>query len=1785
MKRLRKGVLLTLLMLCVAIGGMMAGCGKKKVTISFDTMGGNQTYESVQVVAGEDFILQIPTREGYEFAGWYDNQSLTGTALMGGSAKAPDTDTTYYASWSQLMKATLDANGGVFADGTETKEVFIAKGKKLLEALSEYTPTHGSLQLGAWCNAAGPIGEDDVMPSREITLTAKYSVSYSVEVYTQSTSDQYDRDPSHDFNGMGFLDDDTTVEAPEIEGFEFFRNHPEGIPTLKLQEDTSKNKFKLYYNKHAYTVIYNVNAPANTTFSGFMADQRVLYGEEGFAMECGYSIRSYRFAGWSRSASGDVEVKPGEKLPEGSYTLYAIWDAGYSDVFGGTDFIYFPHEGKDGSAILQRGNAEIPGRTCNRDADGNYTEDVNGMFVKFSDNLIAKLVDSNPKTFSFFATELAGEYVFYDPHYGVENPIDEGVKLTLDGFDGAVLVDATGSSDYRVSLDEESGYYRLTKGNISFQIILGVRENKKVFTELGGEAGSYQEFNRISIVNYAPGNNTLYLDGLGNASWGLSSSSALRGKYSIVEENKNELIKVHFDNDTESSFIFLNFGTLIAVSKEDGLAGDYTLDDGNKKLTLDGFEGLIGGAYFEENGSKREITYMVESNIYGKTVSVIENNKVTAKYTLNEKEHKISVPEELVSIHKYLYSDQAGNNLISDEIYLVITEAKEGEAQKARIVKSVNGGEPQVIVEGTIAPDEKNKPLTKFTPNEGTESKSDDFPYSQFSFYVSDRFVVGSLFYVYLDREIYKTYEKSNFTHLHPRNGGDQDVLIYRGLNTAAAYGLSGIGSFLIDENGTITEGSFDMLFPETALTTVEKYFEGDNFYSFSFYNASGAIQKKYFAIYQNGEDPLEATYDFEEVRDEPRALAEAYDEMPNDGSNYPFAQEYSLFFDGRGSALILMETDAGSQYIKGNYSSLGLVNNLQSYSITLTEGEFNGQEIQIVISGLNSNYFYTYNGFMEGHNDIDNGGYVELDGWGTHAKYVDNFGHEYEGYYCFYPNKSGIIIYPDMQTGIAQVNIVDGKFVNTPTELQGGTGGSLWRILDQNMEEYLGMENAAANFDGEGGVTVENLQSYMDWQINGGDSNSWGYKREIYGRGFYTQLSEFEFELEVGFYGADGSVTRREKWRAKLSGGNCIKLESASVGSYIQDSDKSVLYLNGYGEGFYVDARGNREDGNYQYVDKDNNVMLFLNENVNYLFKTDSNRSFKSLNDPTKFRTFYADDMTSLEFESTLKVDGQQIGIWYFDDSNNFVYYEFTGTGFARSTAYQYPQGDTYEAEIEKGKKVTFHAWNGGVESDRKELTGKIEFRALKEAGKDKSTIEGVKLSFTPDGTVGINADAVLTYTDTIKNDGVKTYENIYTVKKVPMTAYLGIAGYLTYELFLCYGDMQFPLNVNGNEFTVWANIDPDRNGIDLLQFLGTTTEPYAKVDLGSAYTLGVRTWTLSELGVEDEDLTLLGGYACAEDKNGDLVCFETLWHKDRSKEEGRIIGTTTEENITIDIPVYEIFTKSMDGKDDLVVLLELMPAEAVGENYYYALYAACNYVEVEVSLPQAGGGKLKTDDYKVFEERSIGTSKGFAENGVAYYHVYKKNENAENTRHPGYEDISMGFSMFLQSSDYMLVEEVNNNQVGKASRVFVISPEFVKKDTWDQGKVTLWFGINKHVDGKDTSMKDDKDFKDFSYDIILLTNQYRDKDDKSEDTRQVLDGWLTFLYYTDPKTDEQFGSTFQFGYGEDGKTRISRIKSLDGKRQFNLKFGGTVKDTEVKFESYTPPKEEDDQGSGDEG
>lgn len=278
-------------------------------TIIFNANGGHgampvQTLKYDETQAIQENTL---TREGYIFAGWnlsadgtdtsYANkeQVLNLTSENGGRIEL-------YAQWSaNSYTVEFNANGG---KGTMTNQVFTYDVEKALRA-NVYTRT-GYTFVG-WSTDANYI-----VKSEDATSSASTTGSTSSSGTTSSTGTTEGN--SQNTTGAKLYEDKEEVSN--------LATTPNG--TITLYAIWTKNK---------YTVIYNQNAPTETT-TGSMENSKYEYNTTARLSENEYQRTGYTFKNWNTKPDGTgttynngQEIENLTQTANGIVNLYAQWTA------------------------------------------------------------------------------------------------------------------------------------------------------------------------------------------------------------------------------------------------------------------------------------------------------------------------------------------------------------------------------------------------------------------------------------------------------------------------------------------------------------------------------------------------------------------------------------------------------------------------------------------------------------------------------------------------------------------------------------------------------------------------------------------------------------------------------------------------------------------------------------------------------------------------------------------------------------------------------------------------------------------------------------------------------------------------------------------------------------------------------------------------------------------------------------------------------------------------------------------------------------------------------------------------------------------------------------------------------------------------------------------------------------------------------------------------------------------------------------------------------------------
>lgn len=576
---------------------VFAACADKPsaYTLTFETNGGTKidpvTAEAGATVTPPD----DPEKEGFVFDGWYLSADFTGEAVSIPSTM-PSENVTYYAKFDKIATAALTLNAGL---GTLTQTSFeLEVGTDVFEYVSAIVPAAPEgLTFGGWF-----VGESETLlaagtklPEAGISLTARYTVPYTVEVYKQTAAGSEEYTLASDVTvdgGSGFVGDKVDISSAlgSVTGYTLNAEKTQSI-TLKAE---GGNVYKAYYDLRAYTIYYFDNAPSGAESTGEMPNGTAYYGEESTLPQCAFAIEGYRFAGWSTSASGSVEYAAGEKLPavKGTVILYACWNRGLKDSNGGGDVLYVLQE-QPGKVLLERADMVQTGSYNAEERTFWFGENAN------DDTLPRGRVSANGENFAYYYGEFELTYSQYDWTSGEVT----SVSLTLDGIDGAVYQPSAEASAIEGTYVYADGEYLFTSADDAqiepttfyFQLATLTESKEDVFLIRDDFAGTFYAYASNSI-NYP----IALLDGYGTVIFRTEEGMA-SGSYTVLDKENAELQFVFASETSEVSYI-VQMG-LVQISGQyvpvfmlsDDLRGEYTFalsegtNPGTMKVELNGF--------------------------------------------------------------------------------------------------------------------------------------------------------------------------------------------------------------------------------------------------------------------------------------------------------------------------------------------------------------------------------------------------------------------------------------------------------------------------------------------------------------------------------------------------------------------------------------------------------------------------------------------------------------------------------------------------------------------------------------------------------------------------------------------------------------------------------------------------------------------------------------------------------------------------------------------------------------------------------------------------------------------------------------------------------------------------------------------------------------------------------------------------------------------------------------------------------------------------------------------
>ena len=1142
------------------------------------------------------------------------------------------------------------------------------------------------------------------------------SVEYTVEVYLES-SDGYALSEQYSTKKSGTVDAEVTVTPPTVPNYYFKADHESNVLKLTLSNNKSENIFKLYYNKSVTAKItYNANAPAGYNARGNVADSVVNPDGSVVIAESGYKIEGYRFAGWATSPDGKVEYLAGQETTVGtSLNLYAVWDLGLADRYGGADVIYVS-SAEEGVVILERGGVEFKG-----ELDGNdFT-----FKLPNGNDLIGKLY-LNIDCFSYYHEGIEGTYYYQNSYYNFADSngqfdVDYSDYITIDGYGNATRYYVNESK----VPTEDAGFvmYSSVTNEFLFLVTEGANAGAYVlfttkriagdvliFSSTNGEAGEYQQFYSADGGSFYGGEIGLILDGYGNITY----YDIFNGVYCLDDMYSNDIngdgyadyfiYKVHarlkdinnqardvlglkvVDGWFEISFYTIPLNDYInAFVEPNGEVGSYNAKEGEGTLVLDGYRFLPDSAkYTAPDGTELRGSYSVKASqrnglMITFTVTDALGMPTGQKLMFSIKDYENgSTDYELVSdsdnIVDYVRLD---NGFIYTTLLVIYNESGEvNDSVKAQIWLQING-DYEIAAEGYVTSQTLKGGFATLYTFTRTELHGDvtgaDKLFTKVVFmldeYFDSTFLLHDAYYVY--EYVYGNGEsQKEYTVIKDLNDGSNAEIWYMDI------GVAGMGTLYFADDGTVYSGSM-------TIDTTNYYF--GNYGIFTFVNANGYVDYFYFDIGMGSNGPST----FEIVSEIERPL-------------YGFEVTGGLQYDVK---LIIRGNDA-----------------LYSVTGSFEEGETERCTIEYIdmTDFAEDLYVLRYASGVEAFKFIMFAYDFYEQGFGTTT--IDVYYIYYEQLATTFTNGTSTLYLDGLHNGTYTVDGVRTRgtftvsadfkvvfFTATEGENIGETitmalAGKTFSLLDGiygTYNFYIYGDLYRLIFDGLGGITSYIGNRYM-------------------GEGNYYVRNQQPLECVIFVVFDDGP----ESFTVSFGYDGLVILDEAMQGTFV-DENWSVLYLDGYGFGTYYPADGSGiRSVYYDVINEDDGYISLIDGNFNYFnfILNTQNHTFKKPVLLSNDLTYYGSDFGVLKFtrEGDVQIKhsigyysvlGNSVRVYLLEDMNTMYY-----------TVYDYPT--LPGAEIYEVNGKPYYLWHNGQS---------VTFEGTIKLGEQLNTT--ATLTFTPDG------------------------------------------------------------------------------------------------------------------------------------------------------------------------------------------------------------------------------------------------------------------------------------------------------------------------------------------------------------------------------------------------------------------------------------------------------------------
>lgn len=1221
MKKMKKGLLIAMMALTVsASSAMLISCDKdkNKVAYTFNTNGGNQI-SSVQVSKGSTYELPVPTREGYAFEGWYTTEDFSGEAV---TEVVVSSAQTYYAKWVQLYTVTLDADGGSLTQTTISLKV----GANIYEAVKNSVPTKSGLTFGAWFKDGVELSANTKMPETNITLTAKYKVAYTIEIYQQNKTQNGYEKLTEDVVGSEYVGTAFTAKQTYT-GFKKVTN-ANTVETKTLSATAAENVFKLYFDRESYRVTFNPNYPmdgVNETMT-----ETLVYGEE-ITVPYEYRTSGYCLVGWATSATAKTptykvnyldalvygqkgaEIETDKFSPERNTVLYGVWMRGYVDLFGNDDTLYILSE--DAKEIyLARGELYFKGE---------YKANTKTFrFRNAKKEIVLQGRLNSDGTFAYADGVRNGNvYTLQDPVKG----LNEEYKIRLDEYNGMTYT-YYGKTTTEISkgtyVIDSDGYYIVTfeegklKGQTLMMALSTVGEDN-VFRLRNDEEIAMGTLQRGIVSNgvlrFIPVENgyTLSFNGFGIATYTIYGGDTYTWSYSIEDDTEKGIKKVTM---TEQNGEIAAVAGIVDVDVQNNKKG-YILYDENLYCTYESEDGAtlqLDGmcqATYKKGSTVIEGVYTATESLFGGHIVTVFAGANTYTYHVLATSEEVMVNGKLEEQMAYVFSQKTNGYAeyyYADNegtiYYVPMIVFNEPEVGKASIYGMTESKDYVKLSQGSVTQNADG--LYVYTTEQTFNAEAAEMPVDLMKINV-----------IVFDIGEARSYAVSYWHSVETDAGLENFTEVYVSGNDK----LTLVGGFAIYEGeGKVLTGEYTMSNGNVVLTL------------------ESSIETCYFKLDSENKSFTKLKY-----RPYKASL------MMQDGN---FNTKEYISFDGTGVATYTVETGVTekTEFI-GTYAQVNgekTANNRPVYTFTATGKTFKFVLIETVIQTMFSPYSTTYQGAFNSANE----GLLTLDGYCDYAQYIDTQGKTVSGMYTV--EEEGLIrLMAEERTYYFDVTEKNGQKTFT---LRGEEYGE-YMLLDNH---YAG-EKVFFEFGGYGNLKVytyanvgdgEQVRSYIDEKGT--------YVREN-GR---FKLTYTDGAKSVTVIGDFGKETYEDMF---------LVSHEEVVQTYVHESEKgwAILILDDLGNASKYSMDGIESLGYYTLITE--NMLFYESKDgadrciYNYNAKTGVATAIDNL----KSKGYYTADLESLKFDAAGFAvfgdkDGEEMHFYSQASDGSITLYRRAGEG-----------------------------------------------------------------------------------------------------------------------------------------------------------------------------------------------------------------------------------------------------------------------------------------------------------------------------------------------------------------------------------------------------------------------------------------------------------------------------------------------------------------------------------------